>query len=390
MLNRIILENFKSFKERTVIDLSRTNYTSLSNNVSDNGILKGAMFVGPNASGKSNIIYSIKLLIELLFNEKNIFSGDIRCIYTGEPKYSMEYHFNIEGSKIEYYIQVNDEKKVITEKLYLDGAIMLERFGNVATSYIAEMNGITYDEMDVDRGTLFVRTLFFNTKFTSKPKLRSWIEYLMNSVYLNMFEKSIMSYDTEDIRLSSYIEKYGDEEINKFLDTYNFKQRIEYKHRIEGNGYSIAVGEDENDKYIFFRKIGLEAPIPFSWESLGNRNLLIILPVFFYVLKKGGMLIVDEFSSGFHNELEALLIRYFMDKSVTSQIFFVSHSTNLLTNALLRPDQEYSVELVDVSGSKVKRFSEEQPRLAQNIEKMYLSGVFGGLPNYRKDKDEDK
>ena len=70
------------------------------------------------------------------------------------------------------------------------------------------------------------------------------------------------------------------------------------------------------------------------------------------------------------------------------QLLFVSHSTNLLSNSILRPDQEYSVEFQNENGSFVKRFSSEQPRSAQNIEKMYVSGVFGGLPEYREVNDE--
>lgn len=101
------------------------------------------------------------------------------------------------------------------------------------------------------------------------------------------------------------------------------------------------------------------------------------------------MLLIDEFSSGFHNDLETLLIRYFMEKSQNAQMIFVSHSTNILSNSLLRPDQEYSVEFLTGTGSAVKRFSSEQPRSAQNIEKMYASGVFGGLPNYIEVSHED-
>ena len=100
------------------------------------------------------------------------------------------------------------------------------------------------------------------------------------------------------------------------------------------------------------------------------------------------MLLIDEFSSGFHNYLETLLVRYFMEKSENSQMIFVSHSTNLLSNSLLRPDQEYAVEFNGKEGSTVTRFSTEQPRLAQNIEKMYVSGVFGGLPQYEEKSAE--
>ena len=51
-------------------------------------------------------------------------------------------------------------------------------------------------------------------------------------------------------------------------------------------------------------------------------------------------------SSGFHNELEECLVKYFFHYTNGSQLFFVSHSTNLLNNTILRPDQIYSVTLM--------------------------------------------
>ena len=159
-------------------------------------------------------------------------------------------------------------------------------------------------------------------------------------------------------------------------------QTIEYSHEVKGPNYTIVAGENEDDKLITFKRAGLEEPIPFNEESCGNQTLLRLLPAYLSVIADGGMLLVDEFSSGFHNELEELLIKYFMLKSDCAQMFFVSHSTNLLSNSVLRPDQEYAVSFCGYDGSKVNRFSNQQPRNAQNIEKMYNSGVFGGLPNY--------
>ncbi|WP_026882469.1 ATP-binding protein [Clostridium akagii] len=94
------------------------------------------------------------------------------------------------------------------------------------------------------------------------------------------------------------------------------------------------------------------------------------------------MLIIDEFSSAFHNQLEELLISYFMETSTNAQIFIVSHSTNLLSNNIFRPDQEYAVEFHGNDGSCINRFSNEKPREAQNIEKMYVNGIFGEMPVY--------
>lgn len=384
MLTKITLDNFKSFKNKTVVDLTKTNYTILPQNVADNGVLKGCIFVGANASGKSTIILAVKLLLDLLFSERNINSGMFLCMFGDSNKYSLSYEFLIENKTIRYSFEVDVTKKMISESLYIDNELLLQRMGLSAKSYIADSNGINYDEEDVGKDSLFLRTLYFNTKFASNSTLGSWMDYLKKSFYVNMFKGEIVSYGKRDMTIATYLDNGGCEIINNFFDEYNFEQKVEFVHSTSGGKISFVAGEDEDVKTVFFKRKGIEVPIPFFEESLGNQNLLRILPVFLSAINNGGMLLIDEFSSGFHNELESLLVRYFMEKANHAQMLFVSHSTNLLSNSILRPDQEYSVEFQDQNGSTVKRFSSEQPRSAQNIEKMYVSGVFGGLPEYKE------
>ena len=278
---------------------------------------------------------------------------------------------------------------MISEQLFIDDKLFLERIGTSAKSFIADPLGISYDEKDVSKDTLFLRTLYFNTKFASNSTLEKWMQFLKNSFYIDMFEKMIVSYDRAKVSIHEFLDDNGCKIINDFFDEYNFEQSVEYEHSTKGGRLRWVVGDNEDEKSIFFKRKSIDTPIPFEEESLGNQNLLRILPTFFSVIKNGGMLLADEFSSGFHNELEKLLIKYFMEKSNNSQLLFVSHSTNLLSNAILRPDQEYSVEFHGENGSSVRRFSEEQPRAAQNVEKMYVSGVFGGLPRYNEVNNED-
>lgn len=384
MLTKITLNNFKSFKNTVTIDLTKTNYSILPQNVAENGILKGCIFVGANASGKSTIILAVKLLLDFLFSERNINSGIFLCMFGDSQDYSISYEFLINGEAIEYSFEVDTVKALISEKLFVDGKPLLERMGLSAKSFIAQASGVNYDETDVGRDTLFLRTLYFNTKFTSNSTLKAWMDYLKKSVYINMFDKTIVSYGNTEVSLIRYLDKSGCRLINGFFDEYNFEQTVEYEHSSKGGRYQVVIGDDENEKAVFFKRKGIEVPIPFAEESLGNQNLLRILPSILSVAQNGGMLLIDEFSSGFHNELESLLVRYFMEKANEAQMLFVSHSTNLLSNSILRPDQEYSVEFRRGEGSFVKRFSSEQPRSAQNVEKMYVSGVFGGLPEYKE------
>ncbi len=382
MLSKIILTNFKSFKKRTEIDLSKTNYKFLADtNVSINDVLKGTMFVGANASGKSNIIFAIKLLLDLLFEEREINSGLFLSLFSEEREFSIEYHFLINGKKVSYVVKNNPSKNLLFEKLRVDDKLLLERMGLTAKSYILEGKESTYDENDLNEETLFLRTLYFNTRFAGNETLKLWFEFLQNSIYINAFDRKVISYGKDDLVLSSYLKTKGTDEINSFFEKYNFEQKIDYSNEGMGEKVINRVANDE-EKMIFFKRNGVNTLIPFHEESLGNRTLLNMLPSFLSLTAKNGMLLVDEFSSGFHNELEELLIKYFMSSSELSQIIFVSHSTNLLSTSILRPDQIYSVNFNGSVGSWLKRFSDEQPRLAQNIEKMYLSGVFEGLPEY--------
>lgn len=388
MLTKITLNNFKSFKNKTTVDLTKTNYTILPQNVADNGVLKGCLFVGANASGKSTVILAVRLLLDFLFSERNLNSGIFLCMFGNGSCYSLSYEFLIEGKTVKYSFDVDTKKKMISERLFLDDTLMLDRIGSSAKSYIAESGGVNYDETNVGKDTLFLRTLYFNTGFASNPVLGAWMDYLKKSIYINMFESTIVSYSGVEISVDRYLEKSGCGDINNFFDEYNFGQNIEYEHSSQGGRVHLVVGGDDSKKGIFFKRKGVDVPIPFMEESLGNQNLLQILPSFLSVIKNGGMLLIDEFSSGFHNELEMLMVRYFMEKSNYSQLLFVSHSTNLLSNSVLRPDQEYAVEFQSINGSSVRRFSSEQPRSAQNIEKMYVSGVFGGLPEYKEVNNE--
>lgn len=373
MLKSYEINNFKSFKNLTKFDLKKTNYQILSDSNTKNDILKGLMFVGANASGKSNSIIAIKFLLDCLLGKNDMALDSYICLFSNNPIMTLKYDFVIDNNDIEYKFSYQRVDKKINEDLILNGENIFTRDGSVATVTITEKTTHT----DVPKNTLFLRDIYFNTKFRGNEILQKWFEFLSNSVYLDLYAERAIQYRDIDLSLKSYIEEQGADRINSFFDEYNFEQHIEYDKTSKGNLISVEAPE----KMIYFKRKGIDEPIPYMLESLGNRTLLQLLPAFFYCIENGGMLLLDEFSSGFHNELEELLIRYFMRKSSESQLIFVSHSTNLISNSLLRPDQIYAVDF-GKDGSQIKRFSSEKPREAQNLEKMYLGGVFNGVPKY--------
>ena len=82
MLKKVVIENYKSFNDRQVFDLTKTKSTILESTNCVNDCLKGALIVGPNASGKSNIIKAIEKLLELLFRDNVSLTRLDSCLFS--------------------------------------------------------------------------------------------------------------------------------------------------------------------------------------------------------------------------------------------------------------------------------------------------------------------
>ena len=117
MLSYVTMENFKSFKNKTRIDLKKTNYTILPQNVSDSDLLKGLVFVGANGSGKSTVLEAIRLLLNLMFAESNISLTMYKSLLTERKDFTLGYGFIVNGDEIEYQISYSLNNRSFREEL---------------------------------------------------------------------------------------------------------------------------------------------------------------------------------------------------------------------------------------------------------------------------------
>lgn len=333
------------------------------------------MFIGPNASGKSNSLKGIAFLINMIKGEDEFFER-YRCRFSKNPLVILEYEFVFSNKEVIYKVEYNAKTKNISEEITIDAIVVLKRDGTKGELRIGD--SVILDEQ-LDNKTLFLRTASFNTgRFPQEPILRELMDYLNNSYYIDGYNRGASWGKT----ITKYAEEYGVESINKYLRDFNYDFFLEYGSESTGEGARISVGSDE--KIVFFKRKSFPFPSIFYDESQGNQVFADMLPNLIKTIEKPGMFIFDEFGNSLHNKLAEKIVKYFMENSKKSQLFITSHATNLISNSVFRPDQIDLVIFNDSNGSKVTRLSKFKPREAQNLEKMYLGGMFEGLPLYEE------
>ncbi len=372
MLKKLVLTNFLSFVNRTEFDFTPTKYGILSNtNISSTGFLKGGLFIGPNASGKTNVLKGIAFLLTLFKDEKINYTKYL-CLWGKGASFEVTYSFDIAGNDIEYTITYFANNRKLEEKLLINQEEVLTRLGSEGKLTIGTQ---TIVNSNLDSGTIFLRTAAFATgNFPDSPALRGLMEFITNSVYLSSDSSGILA--TKDIE--GYAESNGLDKVNEYLNDFNYDFTLEYTNESQGEGIRFK----SDDKQIVYKRKSFPIPMVQYLESQGNLSFTCLFPHIIDAIENPGMVIIDEFGNSLHNGLAEKVIHYFMKKADQSQIFITSHCTNLISNSVFRPDQINRVIFEGRLGSSTKRLSDFKPREAQNLEKMYLSGMFEGLPNY--------
>ena len=120
-------------------------------------------------------------------------------------------------------------------------------------------------------------------------------------------------------------------------------------------------------------------------ESDGTRRLMSIAPAIESTLRTGGLLLIDEINRELHPILVAYIVAKFQNKNANphgAQLIFTTHNTELMGMDLLRKDQFYFVDKHNADGvSELYSVSELGTRTEENIQKNYILGKYGAIPN---------
>ena len=408
MLLQFSVENFRSFKERTVLSLEGSSHKNLPNNVVPFGkekILKVATVFGANAAGKSNLFLALTAAII------TVKRSDVRQV--GEPLYtivpylfdnesakaptSFEFVFVADGKKYVYGYSATNQK-VCTEYLYVYNSsrptTIFERDESAKEKYTftnqtlkAKLKPLT--ERNTENKLFLATATAWNAEETKIPMM--WNTNYENALDItgDMFEKDA---DNSLRRFTNNILKEAD--IN--ICDYEFESRdiplegipaLMLANRsgtvpeIRGKEYKITtkhiIEDEEGNKEVF--------PLGMQLESLGTQKIFFMSPIIKKAFETSETVCIDEFDKSIHPMLVCYLVGLFNNPEVNiknAQLIISTHTMSLLNLNDLRRDQIYFVEKNQKTGvSELYSLDEFSPRTREDIRKSYLLGRYGSVPD---------
>lgn len=127
-------------------------------------------------------------------------------------------------------------------------------------------------------------------------------------------------------------------------------------------------------------------------ESDGTRAWLGLIGPVITALERGHALVVDELDASLHPKLVSEVIRFFHDPELNphrAQLIFNTHDPSLMGALLgdspLRRDEVWLTEKGNDGATRLYPLTEFKPRKAENLERGYLQGRYGGVPFIDRD-----
>jgi len=408
MIRKFTLENFRSIKDKLTIDLIATAITELSSNTFSLGkekLLKSVSLVGPNASGKSNILNGLVIMRHLIIDSaKDYQSSEALPIESFRLNIDLEDEpsfFEIElilNSKIYIYGFRADSQKIhqewLFQKLVTTSKLIFTRDndsyefgklweGNDSLIRFSRENALFLSvaaQWNIELAELIIQW-FMNMNTLHGLSFQNYsgvsIDLMENNetrpFVIEMMRRADFGIEDIKIKKATPVEK----EFAKFLKT-RFKS--EYVEKVKDQKvYEVLT---YHNKYNSKNEIvGTEQFKLGKEESDGTRKFFSLIGAILEAFLRGEVVVIDELDARLHPDLVKEIIALF-NSSVNSQgqLICVNFHTGIMDNELLRRDQIYLVEKDEFGGTKVNSYSEFDVRKGQPLEKNYRDGRVGGKP----------
>lgn len=420
MLVQFSFANYKTFKDRAVLNLVASNYDkdTLESNVialekQDLRLLTSNVIFGSNASGKSKFIDALTFFTQFVKeSSKDRQKGEAIGVVpfrlnetTKEGNSEFEIIFMLDGLIYRYGFEAN-RSEIVAEWLYSRKKISeSELFYRDGQTFEVDSKRLKKARALIDTGLIRNNALMLSVLAQFNDDLASAIILYFDSISCvsglneadyknNSIEKvrdnprkkeEILQllkgadFGIEDIRYeditSKLDEKYRKafEEVKNTVASYDphIFSSIRTKHKLYNDDKEI----------VGYTEFSMQTD-----ESSGTQKYFYLIGLLLDALENGTPLVVDELDSKLHPNLVCKIISLFNSRATNpknAQLIFNTHDTNLLSADLFRRDQIWFVEKNEYGESRLYSladFKTSTVRKNESFENNYIRGKYGAIP----------
>ena len=412
MLIQYSVKNYKSIKDEVIINFTAMKKNDESdkiyNDVLESAVYKSVGLVGPNASGKSNIINSLFYALRFINStitrkEKSKINIEMFMLDKDSRKdgASFEFIFCENNIKYVYGFTINTER-VLEEYLlayYSQKATTLfERVANNSREYNFRGNDVRLQNEIAKKTNLnrLYLPVAAEWGYEKVKKPYKWFEKMFRQYGEKNISQLIAEVVKDDTRKKMLLEALSKADFN-IKDLYIKNRKIEKQHRdamVQFLTNMLGEGEVQEDLIPEDRPVILVTHVSKSGEtfdleidddSAGTSDIIKNIAEMLFISKGGGLFIEDELGRNYHTKLTEYFLELFNSNKVNSgeaQLFFSTHDTKILN--LLKPEQIYLVDKDEDGATYVKLLDDYLIREKDNIELGYLKGRYGAVPNIKE------
>ena len=400
MLHSISCKNFYSFGDITALSFVVNDNAPQNNGyfTAPSGVRlsKVETVIGPNASGKTNLLKTIPFLKWLIVDSFNLnpqspiivrpfmFGG-----YKNKPS-ELSVVFEI-ATGVYTYNFVLDQIKIISEELKLTSMAkekksskkIFSRVWNETTKHY-DLEGDNFNLPKGFENLLRTNASVIGVAMRLNHKESQEIANFWQSIETNVSEGGWIGdhvFINRGVQLAEVLNFFSGKEslkkeAEKLLARFDLGlNAFEIKKDKQENGVSMSV----QVSHSFGDQ---KEMLPIQYESSGTKQLFILLKHILQALSNGGVVILDEFDVNLHPEMMLALFDLFIDPNTNekqAQLLFSTHNHYILSKL-----DKYQITLIeknDKGMSESWRLDEMTGvRADDNYYTKYIAGAYGAIP----------
>lgn len=406
MLLYLKLNNYTIYNREVEFSMmANMHYSRFPSNVASvDGVhvLKTAVLLGPNNTGKTNFVRAIAMMKAIMLNQSpsivpNIFSGSaiveasISFLESGK-EYVLDIRYDAEHKEYVYerFAEIHRDKykNVRTHALLLrdiqEKEFMADDEGLVSAMKVAARNNLLIYLLDTESFSTLRKIREAVIAFASKIDIVD-----MNNIPIKKTIDMLKLSGEDGQRIAKFV-------LNADLSLDDFRYAGDDEVRIVFQGVSTEKSSPQENAlqqaapltemlHLVSVYHGMSVP-SILFDSTGTKKMAALASYVIGALKEGRTLVVDELDNSLHFRLTRAIISLFNNElNENAQLIATAHDISLLDcNSLFRKEQiwfthkdkerAYLYSLSDFTAS------ESKTRDTSDLVAKYRAGVFGALP----------